>query len=184
MIHILHYYYYYSLRLTVKMHRLIFPVMTCIIIDVREWLATFPFPPIPISSFPFPWCLGFNSHSCPISKIYSHSCLNNERHLAYHWIIKRRYVFKMHKFNCLSFKLSTQNLVLSVSYCVQHTMSQCHILHLYLVDRSMGILAHVKSSHSHCHVYSSPSHFWHICVPIPMGNPFPCTSLLVICIGL
>ena len=22
--------------------------------DVREWLATFPFPPIPISSFPFP----------------------------------------------------------------------------------------------------------------------------------
>jgi len=45
--------------------------------DVREWLATFPFPPIPITSFPFPipfpWCLRFNSHSRPITRIYSNS---------------------------------------------------------------------------------------------------------------
>jgi len=96
---------------------------------------------IPIPMMP----LRFNSHSCPISRIYSHSRLNNERHLAYHWIIKRRYMLKMHKFNCLSFKLSTQNLVLSVSYCVQHTICQRHILHSHRVDRSMGILAHVKN---------------------------------------
>ena len=31
------------------------------------------------------------------------------------------------KAQCLSFKISTQNLVLSVSYCLQHT-TKCHIL--------------------------------------------------------
>ena len=48
---------------------------------------------IPIPMMP----LGFNSHSCPISKIYSHSRLNNERQLAYHWIIKRRYMAHVKK---------------------------------------------------------------------------------------
>ena len=50
-----------------------------------EWLAIFSFPPIPISSFPFPIlfprCLRFNSHSRPVTKICSHS-LTNERHLS------------------------------------------------------------------------------------------------------
>ena len=45
--------------------------------DVREWVATFPFPPIPINSFPFPIpfpsCLRFNSHSHPVTKLSSHS---------------------------------------------------------------------------------------------------------------
>jgi len=41
--------------------------------DLREWLATSPFPPIPVSSFPFPWCLVFNSHSRPVIRIDSHS---------------------------------------------------------------------------------------------------------------
>ena len=40
------------------------------------------------------------------------------------------------------------------------------------VSRPVGILAHMKSSHSnsHCHVYSSRSHSnsWYICVPVPM----------------
>jgi len=43
-------------------------------------------------------------------------------------------------------------------------------------SRPMGILHTWKSSHSHCHLYSSlpiPI-FWHVYVPIPMG--FPCES--------
>jgi len=34
---------------------------------------------------------------------------------------------KMQKLKCPSFKISTQNLLLSVSHCLQHTM-KCHIL--------------------------------------------------------
>ena len=52
----------------------------------------------------------------------------------------------------------------------------------------MGILVHVKSSHSypHCYVYPSQSHLWHILCshshgnPMEMGIPFPCTSLVVL----
>ena len=195
----------------------------------------------------------------------------------------------MQKLKCPSFKISTQNLLLSVSYCLQHTM-KCHImlfrncklftlsgararfvpsysafqqttsstknafagcwwcsnaedsasqrghlrqyctvvsqevhdmhtfadLHIDVVRKFtalwdvtlqyfIGLHSHRvdrwefwhtwKSSHSrsHCHMYSSHSRFWHICVPIPMGFPreshgngnpmgmgipFPCTSLL------
>jgi len=61
--------------------------------DVREWLScNILSPPIPISSFPFPitfpWFLRFNSHSCPVTKIYPNSLpfpspsLTNERHLS------------------------------------------------------------------------------------------------------
>ena len=36
-------------------------------------------------------------------------------------------MFKMQKLKCPSFKISTQNLLLSVSYFLQHTI-KCHIL--------------------------------------------------------
>jgi len=60
-------------------------------------------------------------------------------------------MFKMQTLNCHSLKISTPNHVLST-------------------EGNFG--THEKSSHfhSHYHVYSSHSHFWNICVPIPMGR--------------
>ena len=62
-----------------------------------------------------------------------------------------------------SFKMSTQNLLLSVAS-----------IRIESTDGNFWHTWKSNHSHSHCHVYSSHSHshFWHICVPIPMGFPW------------
>jgi len=42
-------------------------------------------------------------------------------------------MLEMLKLSCLSFKISTQNLVLSMSYCLQHTTCQILLLAVHAV---------------------------------------------------
>jgi len=143
--------------------------------DVLEWLAIFSFPPIPTSSFPFPilfpWCLRFNSHSRPVTKICSHS-LTNERHLS----LNNQTMINVQNENT---QLSQAKNLNSESPTVSVTLSSTHNDMSRNFDRwEFWHTRNSSRSRSNCHAYSSHfnSHFWHACVPVPVGFPRECES--------
>jgi len=152
--------------------------------DVREWLScNILSPPIPISSFPFPitfpWFLRFNSHSCPVTKIYSNSLpfpspsLTNERHLS----PKDQTRIKVQNANTrLSYlqNFNSESHIVTYRWIIEMqnvhkkqmivTLQHFIGLHSHRVDRWEFWHTWTSShSHCHCHLCSSHSHFhfWH-----------------------
>ena len=126
--------------------------------DLREWLATAPFPPIPVSSFPFPWCLSLIPIPVSLPKFipipsHSHSRLTNERHLSLN--NQTMINVQMQTFNRLSLKISTQNRI-----------SYCHLSTIYQNARDVT-LQHFIGLHSHL---VDRWEFWHTrkIAPFPM----------------
>ena len=108
---------------------------------MQQWLATFLFPPIPISLFPFPRCLRFISHSRPFTNIHSHSLLFPFPSDSWTTFITE----VSNDDKCSKCKYSTvlaSKSQLSISYCYLPLTK--FYWTAFASSRLMGILTHMK----------------------------------------